>query len=164
MAITQSLCGLGLGSQACASTIWPGPILGQGSGGGGPEGSSVLAACPGGLWSSESEVAPPSLQDGSGRCVIPSLLRDSLAADSGRRRGSLGPKEAPPRLGSREAEGPGSATGCTNTITGDLMWADGFVGDVIGLTQACTQDLLKLAASGLLCQSIFLMLFCLFKH
>ena len=28
---------------------------------------------------------------------------------------------------------PGSATGCTNTITGDLMWADGFVGDVIGL-------------------------------
>ena len=111
MAITQSLCGLGLGSQACASTIWPGPILGQGSGGGGPEGSSVLAACPGGLWSSESEVAPPSLQDGSGRCVIPSLLRDSLAADSGRRRGSLGPKEAPPRLGSREAEGPGEATG-----------------------------------------------------
>lgn len=111
MAITQSLCSLGLGSQACASTIWPGSILGQGSGGRGPEGSSVLAACPGGLWSSESEVALPSLQDGRGRCVIPSLLRDSLAADSGRCLGCLGPKEAPPHLGSRETEGPGEATG-----------------------------------------------------
>ena len=29
---------------------------------------------------------------------------------------------------------PGSATGRTNTVTGDFIWADGFVGDIIGLS------------------------------
>jgi len=28
---------------------------------------------------------------------------------------------------------PGSATGRTNTVAGEFIWADGFVGDVIGL-------------------------------
>lgn len=37
----------GLGSQFCAATMRPGSILGQGCGRGHPEGSSLLASCPG---------------------------------------------------------------------------------------------------------------------
>lgn len=37
----------GLGSQFCATTMRPGSILGQGCGRGHPEGSSLLASCPG---------------------------------------------------------------------------------------------------------------------
>ena len=52
------------------------------------------------------EVAPLSLHDGREVCVAMALLPDPLAAESGRGRGSLGPVEAPPCLGSREAAGP----------------------------------------------------------
>ena len=37
----------GLGSQFCATSMRPGPILRQGCGRGDPERSSVLASCPG---------------------------------------------------------------------------------------------------------------------
>ena len=49
VAITQSLCRLGAWVPSLCLHHLAGLILGQGSGGGGPEGSSRVAACPGGF-------------------------------------------------------------------------------------------------------------------
>ena len=50
------------------------------------------------------------------------------------------------------------------SLTSPALEGGFFITGTTWEAQACTQDLLKLAASGLLCQSIFLKLFCLFKH